>query len=101
MLYLTSIALFDFCTDEQAGRLIKACFHYVSNGDYPERQLYPPDPCTGTTEIDPLIDGYFAILKNALDQDAKKYKEVCEKRAEAGKKGGQASTASKRRRFDE
>jgi len=95
MLYLRCVSLFDHCTDEQAGKLIKACFHYMMDGQYPYSQLYGD----GGPDDDPLIGGYFsAVLQPDLDADIERYNRVSEERAKAGSRGGQAKASNAKRR---
>ena len=96
MLYFTAISMFDYCTDEQAGKLIKACFHYALTGNYPTEQLF------GTSDnpaehLDPVIEAYFQLLKDHLDRDQERYEEIVKERIAAGKRGGiaKARNASK------
>lgn len=93
MLYLTNMAMFNFCTDEQAGKLIKACFHYVATDEYPYHCLRSKNDYGEQVESedDKIMDAYFAILQSALDQDAKRYEEIQQERIKAGRKGGQVS----------
>lgn len=64
-------------SDEQAGLLIKSIFAYKDGKEVPS--------------LDPMTEMCFSFLKSTIDRDAEKYDEICEKRREAGKKGGQAN----------
>ena len=64
-------------SDEQAGLLIKSIFAYKDGKEVPS--------------LDPMTEMCFSVLKSTIDRDAEKYDEICEKRREAGKKGGQAN----------
>ena len=66
--------VFDLMTDEQAGRLIKAVLNYQNGG-------------SGDL-TDPTLFLTFAMLKQQFEEDARKYKDVCAKRAAAGALGG-------------
>lgn len=94
MLYFTFKPMFDFCSDERAGKLIKACFEYALNGEESDCIDYLAShdnrgEIIHDAEFD-LLQGYFEVLANAIDQDAARYDEICKKRAEAGAKGGNA-----------
>ena len=60
--------------NEQAGELIKAIYAFQKNPD-----VVPEDPA---------IAFVFEIIKQKLEEDNKRYEEVCAARSEAGKKGG-------------
>lgn len=60
--------------NEQAGELIKAIYAFQKNSD-----VVPEDPA---------IAFVFEIIKQKLEEDNKRYEEVCAARSEAGKKGG-------------
>ena len=70
--------------DVQAGQMFKAIFAYHKQNEVAKFD-------------NPLLQGIFNVFKNSFDEDARKYKEVCEKRANSGSKGGQvkAENASK------
>lgn len=72
LVYADWIDIFDPLTDEEAGRLIKHFFRYV-NDQNPES----PDRLTAL-----LFNGN---IKPTLKRDLKKWKEITEKRSEAGK----------------
>ena len=57
--------------NEQLGKLLRAIFNYTINGEI-------------TQDSDILIA--FMFIKNQLDMDAKKWKDIRQKRSEAGKK---------------
>lgn len=63
--------------DVQAGQMFKAIFAYHKQNEVAKFD-------------NPLLQGIFNVFKNSFDEDARKYKEVCEKRANSGSKGGQA-----------
>lgn len=64
-------------SDEQAGRLIKNIFAYKSGTQAPD--------------MDDMTYMCFSFLKSQIDRDAEKYNATCEKRREAGRKGGKAN----------
>lgn len=71
-------------SDEQAGILLKAIFAY-NKGE----QMHAMDDKT---------DMCFSFIQGQLDRDSRKYADVCDKRREAGKKGGVAN-ATKRKQM--
>ena len=74
--YFHHSALINHLTDEQAGRLYKALLMYGDEGELPD--LDDDQACTLA----------FIILKGEIDRNFERYAETCEKRREAGKKGG-------------
>lgn len=66
--------IFAELTDEEAGKLIKMIYDYEC------------DRVAG--DMNKLLKLAFLPIKSALDNDRAKYEDVCEKRKEAGKKGG-------------
>ena len=74
--YFHHNAMIEHLTDEQAGRLYKALLIY---GDEGEETYFDDDR---TCEL------AFIILKGEIDRNFERYAEICEKRSEAGKKGG-------------
>lgn len=64
---------------EQAGKLIIAIYAYERRGEEPD---FSTNPILGFT--------WNAIIKQVIDRNVMKYKEVCEKRRKAGAKGGDA-----------
>lgn len=75
MLYIDTYEQWDMLTDEQAGILIKALFEYVQTGEKPEIS-------------DGMVKIAFSFISAQIDRDNEKYQETCQKRADAGKKGG-------------
>lgn len=73
VLYKDQKGLFNYLTDEQAGKLIKTIFSYVSDEN--------PMP------NDPIVNVAFESVKSRLKEDLIKWEETCAKRSEAGKKG--------------
>lgn len=74
ILYTEMHEQMDLLTDEQAGRLIKAVFHYKAGMELPE--------------MDSVTAMVFAFIRQKLDRDEKKYDETCDKHRKAGAKGG-------------
>lgn len=74
VLYTDSREIIEKLTNEQAGILIKAIMRYSAGEEPPE--------------MDALTDIVFSTIRIYLDKDFEKYKEICIKRKEAGKKGG-------------
>lgn len=62
-------------SNEQAGQLMKAIFDYTTESIEPDFD-------------DLALSILFGIIKTDIDSDASRFEEVCEKRSEAGKKGG-------------
>lgn len=74
--YFHHSALINHLTDEQAGRLFKALLMYGDEGEIAD--LGDDQACTLA----------FIIMKGEIDRNFERYAETCEKRREAGKKGG-------------
>lgn len=74
VLYTDSSEVIDILTDEQAGVLLKSIMKYVKGEPVPE--------------MDAVTKVAFIPIKNHIDRDTEKYNDTCEKRREAGKKGG-------------
>ena len=73
-------AMIDKLSDEDAGKLLKAIFHYRESG-----------------EVDDLpfgADIVFIPIQQTIDENEEKYREVCERRAEAGRQGGRPRKAN-------
>lgn len=62
-------------SDEDFGRLMRAVFAYEEFKTMPEN-------------LSPMAMVLFRVIKSDLDMNAQKYADTCEKRREAGKKGG-------------
>lgn len=75
LLYYDYQQHFNFLTDEQTGKIIKAMLDYEINGVFPEFD-------------EPIMQMTFSFIKSNLDRDMQKYLEKCEKNTENGKKGG-------------
>ena len=65
--------LFQNLSDEQAGQLIKAMCFYNKGEEY--------------TPSDPTVTAMFSMVKEGMDNNRDHYDKVCQRRAEAGKKG--------------
>ena len=65
----------DMLSDVQAGQLFRAILQYA-NGESVDKFA------------DSTVGMMFSFVRQQMDKDYKKYAEVCQKRAEAGKKGG-------------
>ena len=59
-------------SDEQCGKLIKAIFAYEISGECPK--------------LSSAAAMAFGFIQNALDENRKKFKDICKKRSEAAKK---------------
>lgn len=75
LLYYDYQQHFNFLTDEQLGRLIRAMFDYEINRVVPEFD-------------EPVMKMCFSFVKSNLDRDLQKYIDKCSKNSENGKKGG-------------
>lgn len=74
ILYLDRKKEIDLLSNEQCGILFKAIFEYVDTGNIPEIE-------------DLTVKVLFSFIASQIDENAKKWKETCQKRSEAGKKG--------------
>lgn len=63
-------------SDQQAGRLYKALLRYGDTGEYTD------------FSDDLACDMAYTLMKGEIDINVERYNEICEKRSEAGKKGG-------------
>ena len=68
--------------DAEVGRLTKAIYRYVMTGEH--------------TELKGSVKICFNMIRSHLDRDKAKYLEICQKRAEAGRKGGLSSGKSRK-----
>ena len=78
--------IFNEMSDKQAGTLIKAIFNYVAAGDKP----------AGFNDVE--LKMAFRFIKQDIDYDSKKYADLCQKRANAGKAGGRPVTTVKKQK---
>ena len=65
LLYYDYKSHFDFLTDEQVGKIIKAMLSYEIDGVFPEFD-------------EPILKMTFSFIKSNLDRDKQKYLEKCE-----------------------
>ena len=65
--------VFETLTDEEAGKLIKGIFRYLSTGD------------SGLTG---MMNAIFIPIKKSIDKNEENYKKICERNRENGLKGG-------------
>lgn len=77
ILYLDRKKEIDLLSNEQCGILFKAIFQYVDTGNIPEIE-------------DLTVKVLFSFIASQIDENAKKWKETCQKRSEAGKKSGES-----------
>ena len=71
----------ELLTDEQVGVLFRSVVKYASN----EEEL---------SSNDGMVKLLFSVIKKQIDRDTEKYKAVCERRREAGSKGGKQKVAN-------
>ena len=76
LLYVEWREQLEMLSDEECGKLIKALLAYVSDGTKPE--------LSGAANM------AFAFIRAQLDRDLEKWEDKCQKRSDAGKKGGLA-----------
>lgn len=76
--YLENEDKLNILSDEQAGRLYKSLYAYARTGEKPD------------LSDDPLVAYAFADFIIDVDRDFDNYAEMCEKRAEAGRKSGES-----------
>lgn len=79
ILYTEQKAVIDKLTDEQAGKLIKAIYAHETGEEM---------------ELDAILDLVITPFLTVLEKDKEKYAEKCEKRAQAGAKGGKQRVAN-------
>lgn len=72
ILYADYIKHIGKLSDEDAGRLFKAIFDYVNEGELPD--------------LDGMAAMAFSFIANQLDTDLQKYETVCKKRSESAKR---------------
>ena len=80
--YMENEEKLNMLSDEQAGRLYKALYAYSRTGEKPD------------LSDDPLLAYAFADFVIDIDRDRERFANTCERRAEAGKKGGEAKAAN-------
>ena len=79
LLHIDSLDILDDLTDEQAGQLFKAIRSYQKQDEF---------------ELDSFVRIAFSPFKNQFVRDNEKYDITCKRRAEAGRKGGEAKSAN-------
>lgn len=67
-------------SDQEAGQLFKALFQFVEDGAIPD--------FSGSLAM------CFSFISSQIQRDKEKYIDICEKRAEAGRKGGKQKKAN-------
>lgn len=82
--YMENENKLNMLSDEQAGRLYKSLYAYSRTGEKPD---FSDDPLLAYAFEDFIID---------IDRDRERYDKTCERRSEAGKKGGKASGESRK-----
>jgi len=70
LLYAEAAPQIDLLSDEEAGQLLKALFHYVADG-------------TVLATRNRVLAMTFSVFKAQIDRGAEKYEETCQKRKEA------------------
>ena len=85
ILYKNYIKTVNKMTNEQAGELFKIILHYANTGELLRSE-------------DPRVDTALDFIGERLEFDIQKYLDTCEKRKEAGAKGG---SAGKKEQADE
>ena len=88
LLYLDTLDVIQELTDAQIGKLFRAIVSYQHGLDDPDNREYE-ELLSG----DSLLKIAFTPFKSQFDRDFLKYKEVCEKRVNAGRKGGIAKAS--------
>ena len=74
--YFHHANVIDKLSDAQTGRLFKALMHYGRDGELID------------LSDDIACDLTFTLMRDEIDRNFERYQEMCEKRREAGKKGG-------------
>lgn len=74
VLFTENQEIFEYLSDEEAGKLIKAIFRYVTSNEAPE--------------LEKNIMPAFIAMKQDIDRNNLKWENTKLKRSEAGKKGG-------------
>lgn len=80
VLYTDYIQHVSLLSDQEAGQLFKALFHFVDDGTEPD--------FTGSLKM------CFSFISSQIQRDKAKYRDICEKRAAAGSKGGKQKQAN-------
>ena len=87
ILYTSYLEKFEKLSDEQFGQLMRAGLNYVASEEVPDFDDF-------------MLGLAFDVLKVEVDQNIKKYEAICEKKREAGRKGGLAK-ANKNKQEEE
>lgn len=80
VLYTDYIQHISLLSDQEAGQLFKALFHFVEDGTTPN--------FSGSLMM------CFSFISSQIQRDKAKYSDICEKRAAAGSKGGKQKQAN-------
>lgn len=80
VLYFDYIKHISLLSDQEAGQLFKALFQFGENGTVPD--------FSGSLLM------CFSFISSQMQRDKEKYIDICEKRAEAGRKGGKQKQAN-------
>jgi hypothetical protein len=80
ILHLDSLVILDKLSDEQAGKIFKSIYSYQKTGEI--------------TTLDFALDLALTPFLNQFTRDDKKYQITCERRREAGAKGGKQKLAN-------
>lgn len=81
LLYYDYKAHFDFLTDEQLGKIVRAMLEYEIDGVLPEFD-------------ETIMKMTFSFVKSNLDRDRKKWVKMCKTNKENGSKGGRPKSKS-------
>lgn len=82
ILYTDFSETLDHLTDEEAGIVFKAIFHYQAHGELPD--------------MDRTLKLLMQSLVSQFKRNDSKYTDICKSRSEAGRLGGQATQANAR-----
>lgn len=77
-LYIDLYKRFEKLSDAQAGRLVKAMLRYGNTGEITD------------FSDDLALDVTFCGIVDQIDRDFEKYRDICQKRSEIGRRGAQA-----------
>lgn len=75
LLYYDYKSHFDFLTDEQVGKIVRAMLEYEVDGIFPEFS-------------EPIMKMTFSFIRSNLDRDREKWVKMCKTNKENGKRGG-------------
>ncbi len=81
LLYYDYKSHFDFLTDEQVGKIVRAMLEYEVDGVLPEFD-------------ETIMKMTFSFVKSNLDRDRKKWVKMCKTNKENGSKGGRPKSKS-------